>query len=176
MSVSPTDQMNLLIIRHAKAEERAGPLAGRKRDAERRLTVDGRKSMRKTAKGLREIAPKIDVLATSPLTRARETADIVAEVFGNVDVTELASLAPEGDKQALVTWLSEQPADAGVAIVSHEPDLSSLASLLISGDSDSRLTLKKGGCGLIEFSDGPRAGNGTLLWLMQPGQLKRIHG
>ena len=70
--------MRLLIIRHGKAEERSGSLTHRHQDAERRLTDAGRKDMRKAAKGLREIAPKIDVLATSPLVRARETADIIA--------------------------------------------------------------------------------------------------
>ena len=168
--------MNLLIIRHAKAEEGSGSLFGRKRDAERRLTDAGRKSMRKAAKGLREIAPKIDVLATSPLVRARETAEIVAGMLGNLAVTELAPLAPEGDKKALITWLSEQPPDASAAIVGHEPDLSSLASLLIDGNSSSRIALKKGACCLIEFSDSPSAGNGTLLWLLQPGQLRKIAG
>jgi phosphohistidine phosphatase len=168
--------MKLLIIRHAEAEERSGSLFDRKRDAERRLTDDGRKSMRKAAKGLREIAPKIDVLATSPLVRAFETAEIVAGVLGNVDVTELAPLAPEGDKQALITWLNEQPAEASAAIVGHEPDLSSFASLLIDGSSSSRITLKKGACCLIEFSDSPSAGNGTLLWLLQPAQLRKIAG
>jgi len=168
--------MKLLIIRHAEAEELSGSLSGRKRDAERRLTDAGRKSIRKAAKGLREITPEIDVLATSPLVRAFETAEIVARVFGNVDVTELAPLAPEGNKQALITWLSEQPAEANVAIVGHEPDLSSFASLLIDGNGSSRITLKKGGCCLIEFSDSPSAGNGTLLWLLQPGQLRKIAG
>ena len=132
--------------------------------------------MRKAARGLREIAPKIDVLATSPLIRARETAEIVAKVLGKADVTELALLAPEGDKQALIAWLNEQPADATVAIVGHEPHLSAFASLLIDGNSRSRITLKKGACCLIEFSDGPSAGNGTLLWLLQPGQLRKIDG
>jgi phosphohistidine phosphatase len=168
--------MKLLIIRHAEAEELSGSLSGRKRDAERRLTDAGRKSMRKAAKGLREVSPELDVLAASPLVRAFETAEIVARVFGNVDVTELALLAPEGDKQALITWLSEQPAEANVAIVGHEPDLSSFASLLIGGNGSSRITLKKGACCLIEFSDSPSAVKVTLLWLLHPGQLKKIAG
>jgi phosphohistidine phosphatase len=173
---SRAEPMKLLVIRHAEAEERSGLPFGRKRDAERRLTDEGRSRMRKAAKGLREIAPTIDVLATSPLVRARETAEIVAKIFGIADVTELAPLAPEGDPQALIAWLNEQPADATVAIVGHEPDLSSFASLLIDGNGGSRLTLKKGACGLIEFRDGPSAGKGTLRWLLQPGQLKKIGG
>jgi phosphohistidine phosphatase len=166
--------MKLLIIRHAKAEERSGRLFMRKKDADRRLTDEGRKDMRKHAKGLREIAPTIDVLATSPLVRARETAEIVAEVFGVSKIVELALLAPESDKQALLAWLKEQAADATIAIVGHEPHLSSFASLLIGEQERTVLTLKKGACCLIEFEDSPAAAAGVLLWLLQPGQLKKI--
>jgi phosphohistidine phosphatase len=166
--------MKLLIIRHARAEELSGPFSG-KRDADRRLTDAGRKDMRKAAKGLHEIAPAIDVLATSPLARARETAEIVAQVFGVRATIELTLLAPEGDHEALIAWLTEHSADATVAIVGHEPHLSALASLLIGAGDGPALVLKKGACGLIEFRDRPRIGNGTLLWLLQPGQLRRIN-
>jgi phosphohistidine phosphatase len=165
--------MQLLIIRHAHAEDRSGPFSG-KRDADRRLTDAGRKQMRKTAKGLREIAPAIDVLAASPLVRARETAEIVAKSFGVRETTELALLAPDGDHEALIAWLSEQPADATVALVGHEPHLSSFASRLIGAGDGSALALKKGASALIEFHDRPRTGNGTLLWLLQPRQLRKI--
>lgn len=166
--------MNLLIIRHARAEDRSGSFSS-KRDADRRLTDDGRKDMRKAAKGLHEVAPAIDALATSPLVRARETAEIVAKVFGLREVTELALLAPASEHEALIAWLTEHPADATVAIVGHEPDLSSFASLLIGAGDRSSLALKKGACCLIEFNDKPGVGNGTLLWLLQPGQLRRIN-
>lgn len=166
--------MKLLIIRHAKAEDRSGAPFARQPDADRRLTDAGRKDMRKTAKGLREIAPAIDVLAASPLVRARETSEIVAKVFGVPEITELALLAPDGDKHALIGWLKEQPADHVIAIVGHEPYLSTFASLMISGEDKSMLALKKGACCLIEFHDRPSAGNGTLLWLLQPGQLRKI--
>lgn len=166
--------MKLLIIRHGKAEERPTTGLFKKKDASRRLTDSGRKSMRKNAKGLREIAPDIDVLVTSPLVRARETADIVAEVFGITNVLEQPLLAPEGDKQALINWLKDQKAQHTLAIVGHEPQLSSFASLLISGKDEALLVLKKGACCLIEFNDAPAPGAGTLLWLLQPGQLKKI--
>src|SRR5947207_14525753 len=112
-------RMNLLIIRHGKAEERKG-LLSLKRDVTRRLTKEGRKEMRKAAKGLREIAPKIDVLASSPLVRARETADIVADEMGIDEIVEETLLSPGSDKNALTAWLRGHAPDATVAIVGHE--------------------------------------------------------
>jgi len=161
--------MKLLIIRHGKAEDLPA-----KRDAARALTEEGRREMRKTVKGLREIVPAIDVLATSPLVRARETAEIVADIFGLSDVAEQPLLAPGADKQALIAWLRGHASDATVAVVGHEPDLSALASLAISAKAAAVLELKKGACGLIEFKTIPAAGDGTLLWLLQPGQLRRL--
>lgn len=166
--------MKLLIIRHAKAEDRSTGLLARKKDADRRLTDEGRKEMRKNAKGLREIAPDIHILATSPLPRAHETAEIVADVLGLRKIADLPLLAPDGDKQALIAWFKDQPAEATVAIVGHEPYLSSLASLLLSGKERPLLALKKGACCLIEFEHVPAIGAGVLLWLLQPGQLKKI--
>lgn len=166
--------MKLLIIRHAKAEERPTTGLFKKKDASRRLTDEGRKIMRKIAKALREIAPAIDMLVSSPLVRARETADIVADVFGLKNVSEQPLLAPDGDKQALINWLKEQPAEHTVAIVGHEPHLSSFASLLIGGKDEALLVLKKGASCLIEFNDIPAPGAGKLSWLLQPAQLKKI--
>ena len=162
--------MRLLIIRHGKAEDRSP----KRKDASRRLTGAGRKAMRKAASGLREVAPGIDLLATSPLTRARETAEIVAETLGVVRIVEQKLLAPGGDKRALIAWLRRKPSRSTVALVGHEPDLSALASLLASGGERARIALKKGACCLIEFNHAPAAGKGMILWLLQPGQLRRI--
>lgn len=169
-----TSLMRLLVIRHAKAEDRPASLFFKKSDADRRLTEEGREDMRKIAKGLRELAPEIDVLASSPLARARETAEIVAKVLRIPNIVEQPLLAPDADDQALIAWLKEQPAKATVAIVGHEPQLSSFASLLVSGKERSMLALKKGACCLIEFEHAPAVGGGMLLWLLQPGQLRKI--
>lgn len=166
--------MKLLLIRHAKAEERSMIPFLSKKDADRRLTDEGRKEMRKVAKGLREIAPDIDVLATSPLARARETAEIIAGTFKIQETIEQPLLAPDGSKRALIGWLKTKPTEATVALIGHEPQLSALAGLLISGKERSLIALKKGACCLIEFEHAPAIGGGMLLWLLQPYQLKSI--
>ncbi len=162
--------MRLLIIRHGKAEDRSPT----RKDSSRRLTGAGRKAMRKAARGLREVAPEIDLLAASPLARAHETAEIVAETLRVGRVVEQKLLAPEGDKRALIAWLRRRPPRSTVALVGHEPDLSALASLLVSGNGRPRIALKKGACCLIEFSQGAAAGKGMLLWLLQPSQLRKL--
>src|SRR5205814_8993182 len=125
------------------------------------------------AKGLREIAPKIDVLASSPLVRARETAEIVANVMGLEGIAQETLLSPGSDTNALIAWLRGHAAGATVAIVGHEPDLSAFAALAI-GAKETALELKKGACCLIEFKNAPAAGDGMLLWLLQPGQLRKL--
>ncbi len=166
--------MNILFIRHGKAEDRAAFSWSAKKDAARALTETGRRELRKVAKGARKFAPDIDLLAASPLRRAQETADIVAKVFGVTEIVEQPLLSPDADAMALFDWLAEQSGDATVALVGHEPDLSRFIALLLTGKPVSLVTLKKGACALIEFPGKPAAGRGTLLWLLQPGQLRKL--
>lgn len=132
--------------------------------------------MRKIAKGLREIGPVIDVLAASPLVRARQTAEIVSDVCRVAESGEEPLLAPGANKRELLAWLRQHPADATVAVVGHEPDLGQFAGLVVSGREASMLAFKKGACCLIEFNAAPAAGGGVLQWLLQPGQLRRLAG
>jgi phosphohistidine phosphatase len=174
-AVRYTGFMKVLLIRHGKAEERnlISSLSPKK-DASRALTETGRRDMRKAAKGLRKLAPDIDVLATSPLLRARETAEIVAKVFGVSDVAEQPLLAPGADSSALLEWLQQRPADATVALVGHEPDLGLLTARFLVGKEADLVVFKKGACALVEFDAGPIAGRGKLSWLLQPGQLRKL--
>jgi phosphohistidine phosphatase len=167
--------MKILLIRHGKAEERnlISSLSPKK-DALRALTETGRRDMRKAAKGLRKFAPDIDLIAASPLLRARETAEIVAKVFGVNDITEQPLLAPGADLSALLDWLTQRPTDATVALVGHEPDLGNLAALFLVGREAALVVLKKGACALVEFDAAPVAGRGKLSWLLQPGQLRKV--
>ena len=162
--------MQLVLIRHARAEERALL----KRDRTRALTVDGRRRMRKAARGLHTLLPGLSQIATSPLTRARQTAAIVAEVRDDIDVTLLAALAPGGAVHAVLAWLRTQPADATLALVGHEPDLGQLASWLLSSRKTGFVQFKKGAAALIEFAGAPAAGKGTLVWLLTAAQLAAL--
>jgi phosphohistidine phosphatase len=165
--------MQILIIRHAKAGQRG--LLGfiGKKDATRPLTDAGRRDMRKAVRGLQKLVPEIDVIASSPLTRARETADIVSRRYDDIPVMELAPLAPGGSKEDVLAWLRDQKATATVVLVGHEPDLGILASWLLSGGAESFLSLKKGAACLIEMSEKPTPGSGSLEWLLPPAALRK---
>ncbi len=162
--------MKLVLIRHAQAEERA--LLGREYD--RRLTPDGRRRMRVAAQGIRVLIPEITFLAASPLVRAQQTADIVAEQYRGLDVTPVDALAPGQPPRAVLAWLKQQPMDATVAAVGHEPDLGIFASHLLARRTQSFLPFKKGAACLIEFVGEPATGQGLLVWMLTPSILRRI--
>jgi phosphohistidine phosphatase len=166
--------MKLLVVRHAVAEEREEFAATGKPDDLRPLTDTGRRKMRRAARGLRRLVPRLDVLAPSPLTRATQTAEIVAEAFHGIQVTPVDELAPDAVPDALVPWLRGQAPDATVAVVGHEPHLGFLVGWLLTGRHASFVELKKGGACLLEFDDPPAAGGATLLWALPPRQLRAL--
>jgi phosphohistidine phosphatase len=117
----------------------------------------------------------MDRIVSSPLVRARQTAEILREVVSphrKIDICE--HLVPSGSHADLLAYLNRLGAES-VAIVGHEPHLSSFTSHLLSGkDQVSFVEYKKGAAGFVTFSDGAAAGTGTLEWLIQPGALRDI--
>ncbi|HYB89904.1 MAG TPA: phosphohistidine phosphatase SixA [Candidatus Binataceae bacterium] len=164
--------MILYLQRHAIAEVRT---AGGD-DGARKLTARGRDRMRNIAGGIRTLGVKFDAILTSPLARATETAEIVAGAYQNIPPPQVLP--------ALATGVS--PADAAAAlkpfarhghvmVVGHEPQLSELASLLLTGSTDGlRINLKKGGCIAIDLPNGPGKAGAELRWILTPRQLRRM--
>jgi phosphohistidine phosphatase len=168
--------MKLLIIRHGAAMDQDEFAKTDQSDDLRPLTADGKREMKRVAKGLRKEVDEIDVLATSPLVRAAQTAEIVAEAYG-MEITETTeSLVPEARVEEFEQWCRAFRDKDTVAIVGHEPHLSSLATWLLSGKKESRIRLKKGGACLIEFDSDARHDSGTLNWLLTPRQLAEKTG
>jgi len=135
--------MDVYLIRHGLAGE-SGSYPD---DRERPLTEEGKKKTRLVAKRLKELALRFDLILTSPLVRAHQTAEILLDV-GLSDHLELADyLAPGGAIADWVAWLSSWPqADAStLALVGHEPSLSTWAETLLWGNSQGVITLKKAG-------------------------------
>jgi phosphohistidine phosphatase len=164
--------MQLLVIRHAIAQTRE-EFAGDD-DALRPLTTEGRRVMRRGAKGLRRIVRQLDVLGSSPLLRAMQTADVVAEEFAGVDITTVTALVPESPPASFVTWLRKQRGAETVAIVGHEPHLGSLITWLLTGIDEPRVPLKKSGACLLDFQRLPRTGGATLQWALTPALLRDV--
>ena len=168
--------MRLLIVRHAIAETREAFARSGQDDSLRPLTAEGRKRMRRGARGLRTIVPTIDILATSPLVRAVQTAEIVAEAYDGLRIVRVDELSPEKQFPAFLAWLRTQDASGTIAAVGHEPHLSGLASWLLTARSGSFISLKKGSVCLLEFGRDLNAGAAMLLWALAPAQLRALGG
>jgi phosphohistidine phosphatase len=166
--------MQLLLIRHAIAEERDTFAKTGRPDGERPLTDFGRRRMRRNARGLRRVAPSIDILVSSPYLRASETAKIVAGVLGIESVEVVDALTPDHHPRDLAEWLSRQGDDDVVAAVGHEPHLGEVVTWFMSGREESAVELKKGGAALLTFEGKAAPGKGTLRWLLTPAQLRGI--
>ena len=129
--------------------------------------------MRKAAAGLPALVRDVQLLATSPLTRAVQTAEIVATEYG-CEIVPLEALAPDRDPEDAVRWLRKQEPDLTVGLVGHEPHLSSLVGYLLTGKRASFLDLKKGGAGLLEMTAPLQPCGGALEWLLTPRALRRL--
>ncbi len=166
--------MQLLIVRHAIAEDRDQHAASGQDDALRPLTREGRMKMKQAAEGLRELVKTLDVLATSPLVRAVQTAEIIAAVFGKPKPVHVPALAPGQPPEETAAWLRGLHDPGTAAVVGHEPDLGILVGWLVAGTASSVIDLKKGAACLLDVHGRPAAGQATLLWALTPGQLRRI--
>jgi phosphohistidine phosphatase len=168
--------MKLVIIRHGIAVELDESAKGKMSDAERPLTKPGRKKMHDGARGLTRVVDRIDVLASSPLLRAQQTAAIVAEAFGGMKVATVDELKPGKPAKAVLQWLQGQTADdATIAVVGHEPQLGMLISYLLAGDRRRAFVeVRKGSATLLEFPEQVKAGGAVMQWMLKPSQLRDL--
>jgi phosphohistidine phosphatase len=167
--------MNLYLMRHGIALAQDDPSVAR--DAERPLTSKGLKRMRKAARGLSALAIPFDSILTSPLIRARQTADIVASTLGlETYLEEISGLAPESNVEHLMFSLTRYQDRKHMLLVGHEPLLSSVAAHLLGGRKPASLNVefKKGGLCRIEIDSLPAAAPGTLHWFLTPKQLRLL--
>lgn len=165
--------MDVLLVRHAKAEAREVFALSGADDALRPLTREGGKEMRRLARALQGLLPRIDVIATSPLVRALQTAEILAARYGG-KAQPLPRLAPGHAPEEVLNWLRSQGDHDCVALIGHEPDLGLLAAWLLTGDEHGFLPLKKGGACLLRLAGGIDAGRAELVWALPPAVLRRL--
>jgi len=166
--------MRILIIRHGVAEERESFARSTQDDALRPLTRQGRKKMNKAARGLARLVPSVDVIASSPLVRAVQTAEIVADAFDGARLVQIAALSPRKPPAQLLEWLQAHPPEATVALVGHEPHLSTFLCWLLTGLQESFVVFKKGAAAMIESNDPVTAGRAKLSWFLKPSQLRKL--
>jgi phosphohistidine phosphatase len=130
--------------------------------------------MKEVAEGLKLIEPKIDILATSPLTRAEQTAKIIAKIYGDMDVIQVPALAPGIGSTEIARWLSTQADDATLAIVAHEPDLSRLIGWLSNGQESSGVEMKKAAVCALQCPPSIEPGSCVMQWLLPPKLLRAL--
>jgi phosphohistidine phosphatase len=162
--------LELYLVRHGEAEERGEAYPD---DSKRPLTQQGIKRMRQEAKGLEALGISFDQIITSPLVRARQTADALAETLKpHPPVVNSNALAPAGTMAEVFAELSRHARSRRIALVGHEPNMGALAARLIG--SRTPLPFKKGGVCRIDFEALPPKGVGELQWFATPKILRRI--
>ncbi|HXG94969.1 MAG TPA: phosphohistidine phosphatase SixA [Blastocatellia bacterium] len=166
--------MELYIIRHAIAE----PLGQENDflDEKRALTSEGRDRMRESIKGLRKLGVEFDLILTSPLVRAVETAEIIASAFGltKKDVEQTVNLAPGASFDELFAEIKKRTGVESIALVGHQPDLGNLISTIVTGGEGLSVQLKKGSVCAIRVSETVPTIRGELIYLLMPKQLRLL--
>ena len=162
--------MEIYILRHGIAVPRGS--RGYKKDSDRPLTQEGEEKTRQIAKAMREMGLQFDLILSSPYIRAKDTAKIVAEELGQ-KVTLTESLVPAADVRELIAEINDEKPQR-VLLVGHEPDLSSLISVLISGSADALIELKKGGLCKLTSDKLTSTRCAILNWLLTPKFLRSM--
>lgn len=162
-------RMQVYLVRHGIAAPRD---VGFIDDAGRELTAEGFKKMQRHARALASLGVQIEEIWTSPLVRARQTADVLATgLGGRIAIHQVADLAPDGDFDVIRRRLAQHSRLSGVALVGHEPFLGEFTSYLLGGPRSLMIRFKKGGVALVEIDDFAPPLRGELCWLMTPKQM-----
>ena len=160
--------MRIFIIRHAIAADRAPGIV----DDERRLTKRGKERFRGAARGLARLFAPPTAMVSSPLVRARQTAQIAARAWDGMEFTRDVALAG-GSIEDVQALLSRFPADASVALVGHEPQVSELLAHLVGSKDAASLAFKKGGVAVVDLPEGSLS-TGRLAAFLPPGVLRAV--
>ena len=154
--------MNLYVLRHGLARERNGPVYAN--DDERPLTSKGVRRLTRQVKGMKALGLTMDVIVTSPLVRAVQTAEIVHRGLPEPGrLVRSRALRPMEHQATLLEELSaEYSSEDDVMVVGHEPNLSGLISVVVAGQHGPVIRVKKGSlCKLVV----PRPSYGRCGWM-----------
>jgi len=160
-------------LRHGDAGNR---LSDPIKDTKRQLTVSGKKEVVEIAKSLKKLGVKFNIIFSSPLSRAFQTAKIIAEEYKfKKQIEQSEELKPNGSKDFLYNKLNKLNIDSVILIVGHEPYLSSMINDIISNNKNSNnILLKKAGLSRIRITSTVPKLKGELRWLLTPRILKKI--
>jgi phosphohistidine phosphatase len=166
----PSKICSLYLIRHALAEDRSDEWPD---DAKRPLTEKGAARMREVVGGLAALEPQIEDVLTSPLVRAKQTADLLLEGLKPAPrLSIVPALAPGGSPAQVAEALSGHVGAEALALVGHEPGLGELAAWLVGAKTP--FAFKKGGVCRIDVQKLPPGGGGQLVWFATPKMLRGL--
>ncbi|PWU16803.1 MAG: phosphohistidine phosphatase SixA [Verrucomicrobia bacterium] len=163
--------MTLYILRHGLAGESGDPRYPR--DSERPLTPKGKRKMGCIAEAMKRLDISLDIILSSPYVRARQTAEIVAKRFkARRRLSLLEALTPDGSPEELVEHINTLDVPHETVLLSgHEPYLSRFISVLIAGNPDLAIELKKGGLCKLEIETLRYDRCACIQWLLTPAQM-----
>ena len=164
---TPTE---LYLVRHAIAADRGSEWPD---DTKRPLTERGINRFKEAVKGLWHLDVQLDEIYTSPLVRARQTADLLAAgLDGKPPIKLLDALAPGHTSSSVMTQLARVAKRRRVALVGHEPELGELAAHLIGAGR--ALAFKKGGICRIDLGSLTSKRAASLVWFLPPNVLRQV--
>lgn len=163
--------LEIYLVRHAVAAERGPKYPD---DRLRPLTPEGVKRFRDSVKGLGKLDVALDIVLTSPLERARDTATLLAAALKpKPQIEEVEALAPGGRHVAIIEAIKTHgKRHRRIAIVGHEPDLGEFAARLLGARGG--VEFKKGAICLIDVDSATPGGPGTLRWFLPPRTLRAL--
>jgi phosphohistidine phosphatase len=184
--------MKLILIRHGIAED----VSESGSDEDRNLTEDGQKKFKKVAAGILKCERKIDKVISSPLLRAIQTAEIFLtklhsekakpeeptlsiriKAADSLVPEKLSILRPNANPHEFCQWLKSNYKTEMIetlVVVGHEPHLSALCSLLLTGRNENFFEFRRGGAACLELYIRPNDIRGNLDWFLKPSQLRRL--
>lgn len=165
--------MKLYLVRHGIAESIGTP--GYEDDSLRPLTDTGREKMEKIACALVELGVTPNLIVSSPYVRASQTASVLANEFKYKEELAYSDfLLPMGEPNDMIGEINEKFSVDELMLVGHEPNLSSLASVLLTGSPDLSINFKKGGVCCLSVDDLHYDRRATLEWLVTPKISTRV--
>lgn len=166
--------MRLYIVRHGIALPHGTPGVA---EDDRPLTKEGIKKMQQAADGMRAIDCVPEAILTSPLPRAKQTAEILLEALGKqIPLVLTDALAPTGNRQDVYREIRKRQNSQSLMLVGHQPSLGEIAGEIAWGSSEHYIELKKGGVCALEVDAATVSPRGALLWLLTPSILRALAG
>jgi phosphohistidine phosphatase len=156
--------MEIYILRHGIAEDAHDGM----QDADRALTPEGAKKLQPVLRRARAVNVEPSIILTSPLRRAKETAEIAAKTLrAGGKLVETAALTPESSPEAVWSEIRKHKAEAQIMLAGHEPLLSAVYAYLL-GTPSVQIDVKKGSLGRVDVDRFTGQPHGALRWLIYP--------